>query len=307
MTTSDNERLRQFEIKRLEQQKYNRRIYRRLFTGLIIGIILFLIPFIFDTYNKLRTEPLVRAYQKNTPKPDPSLAPARAYNRQIVKFQQRKVKQPDITKVQKDLRSPIGYVTIPAINLKNMMMRFGESDWVLEHGVGVLDWTSLPIGGKSTHSVITGHTGLANQVYFDNIRYLKKGDVIYLHTFGKKLAYEVVGRKIIDPSDKRQYSVLNVTKGRDRITLLTCTPIFVNSHRLLIFAKRVPLKTAARTKTTRRDIWSLEHVWMLVVFLLILLLLIWFVYQRHAYNKQVQAIEEQLRGLNDKDIQDENH
>ncbi|APT17972.1 hypothetical protein FC62_GL001368 [Amylolactobacillus amylotrophicus DSM 20534] len=126
---------------------------------------------------------------------------------------------------------------------------------MLEKGIGNLAWSSLPTGGKNTLSVLTGHSGLANQIYFDNIKHLKKGDIIYLNVFGDKLSYKVIGQQVIDPNNHAEYDHLYVKPGQDRITLMTCTPIFINSHRLLIFAKRVPTKVAQKTQIKHRNIW----------------------------------------------------
>lgn len=297
MKTNENDQLQQFKVKQLEQKKAYQKTYRRLFTGLIVGVILFLIPFMFDSYNKLQQQPLVNDYKKTAIKADKRLPAARRYNRQIVTYQQHKTGKPSIAPVQKKLKEPMGYVTIPAIKVNNMLMYYGESDWVLNRGLGILDWGSLPIGGKNTRSVITGHSGLANHIYFDNIRYLHNGDIIYLHAFGKKMAYKVYKKLVIDPNNQKQVRKLDVAKNRDTITLLTCTPIFINSHRLLVYGKRVPLKKAAKKAVSRRDFWSLDHIWMLVVFLLVLILLIWFVYQRHVYNREVRALTKQLEAL----------
>ncbi|MFL2029375.1 hypothetical protein [Loigolactobacillus zhaoyuanensis] len=112
-----SEQLRQFEIKQLEQKQDARKVYRRLFTGLIIGVILFLIPFMFDSYTKLQQQPLVRDYQRNEAKVNKMLPAARRYNRQIVTYQQHKTAKPSVAPVQQNLKSPMGYVNIPAINL----------------------------------------------------------------------------------------------------------------------------------------------------------------------------------------------
>ena len=117
----------------------------------------------------------------------------------------------------------------------------GTGAAVLENGVGHLEGSSLPIGGESTHCVLSAHTGLNHAKLFTDLTELKEGDLFFLHTLGETLAYEVDQILVVEPYD---CSALGVEPGKDYCTLVTCTPYGVNSHRLLVRGKRVPYEEA---------------------------------------------------------------
>lgn len=125
-------------------------------------------------------------------------------------------------------------VEIPAIDV-NLPVYHGTSNDILEKGVGHLEGTSLPVGGKSTHAVFTGHTGLNKAKLFTDLTELKKGDQFYVRVLNKILAYEVDEINVVLPEDT---SKLNIIDGKDYVTLVTCTPYGQNTHRLLVRGKR---------------------------------------------------------------------
>ncbi|WP_225049290.1 class C sortase [Lacticaseibacillus kribbianus] len=184
----------------------------------------------------------------------------------------------------------IGYVSVPAVGIENTVIRYGDSEKVLAQGAGTMPGTSLPYGGADTLAVVTGHSGLANRVIFDNIRYLKKGDVYYLTTFdGTRKAYRVTRLKVVDPREKGAVEAVAVQPGRDLAVLLTCTPLFVNSHRLLVYGERITLKAAAATPVIARDTFSLYHVWLYVMSLLVLLFVAYYLWLTHKRRQQRRA------------------
>lgn len=128
----------------------------------------------------------------------------------------------------------MGQLLIPKIAV-NMPIRHGADALSLESGVGHLHGTSLPVGGSNTHSVLTGHTGEANKVLFSRLNEMVKGDFFYIKTGNRTLAYQVVGIRTVLPKDTDK---LKIQDGKDLVTLVTCTPIFVNSHRLLVTGER---------------------------------------------------------------------
>lgn len=130
----------------------------------------------------------------------------------------------------------MGYITIPSIDV-NMPIYHGVSDSVLMLGAGHLPGSSLPIGGKTTHCVLTGHTGMAAAQLFTDLDKVQRGDTFQLHVLGDVLTYQVDSIKVVLPE---KVESLHVTKGEDRCTLVTCTPYGINSHRLLVSGKRVP-------------------------------------------------------------------
>lgn len=126
------------------------------------------------------------------------------------------------------------YVEIPSVNIK-LPVYHGASDEVLEKGVGHIESTALPVGGIGGHAVLTGHTGLPAAKLFTDLDKVKEGDLFYIHVLGRLLVYEVDQISVIDPED---ISLLVAYGDKDYITLLTCTPYGINSHRLLVRGER---------------------------------------------------------------------
>lgn len=129
----------------------------------------------------------------------------------------------------------MGYITIPEIRCK-LAIYHSVDDSVLQVGVGHLEGSSLPVGGSSTHCVISGHRGLPSARLFTDIDRLEKGDLFYLHVYGKVLAYEVDKISVVEPED---YGPLEIEEGKDLCTLLTCTPYGINTQRLMVRGHRV--------------------------------------------------------------------
>lgn len=134
----------------------------------------------------------------------------------------------------------MGYIEIPEIDIY-LPMFHGTSEEVLEFGIGHILGTSLPVGGESVHTVLSGHSGLAQDRMFSDLEELEIGDVFYLHVLDETLAYQVCEITVVLPED---VSLLSVEKGRDLCTLVTCTPFGVNTHRLLVTGERIPFEKA---------------------------------------------------------------
>lgn len=134
----------------------------------------------------------------------------------------------------------MGYISIPEINIK-LAIYHGTSDDVLQTGVGHINGSKLPIGGESTHCVLAAHRGLPSAELFTDIDQLQTGDKFYLHILDKVLAYEV--DQILPMVDKDDHqtlqNALSITEGQDYVSLFTCTPYGVNSHRLIVRGHRV--------------------------------------------------------------------
>lgn len=133
------------------------------------------------------------------------------------------------------LGDALGYITIPKIDL-NLPIYEGTGADVLAHGIGHLSETSYPLGGQSTHCALSGHRGLAEAELFTNLDKLELGDRFYLHILDETLAYRVDQILVVEPE---QVEALDVVEGEDLCTLVTCTPIGINSHRLLVRGTRV--------------------------------------------------------------------
>ena len=128
----------------------------------------------------------------------------------------------------------IGYLEIPKISVY-MPIYHGIDAAVLEKGIGHMPETSLPVGGESTHCVLSGHTGLPAAKILTDLTKMDEGDFFYIHVLGKTLAYKVDQIKVVLPEETDD---IKIVEGKDYVTLLTCTPYGVNSHRLLVRGER---------------------------------------------------------------------
>ena len=169
----------------------------------------------------------------------------------------------------------LGYITIPKIDV-NLPIYNGTSQDVLSKGVGHMEQTSYPLGGESTHCVLTGHRGLPSAVLFTDLDKLEIGDEFYLHVLDEILAYKVDQIKVVEPNESGDLEIID---GKDYCTLVTCTPYAINSHRLLVRGERTEYKGEQDKQTknqmqtgalTKRivDVWP----WLLGAFLVAVLI-----------------------------------
>lgn len=129
----------------------------------------------------------------------------------------------------------IGFIDIPKINVY-LPIYHGTSSEVLERGAGHLENTAFPVGGKNTHSVISAHSAFPTETFFDYLTDMEEGDLFFVHVLDRVLTYQVDQIKVVLPDNTHD---LYVEDGRDLVTLLTCTPYSINSHRLLVRGTRV--------------------------------------------------------------------
>lgn len=162
----------------------------------------------------------------------------------------------------------MGYLSIPKINIK-LSIYHGTSDEVLDTGVGHLNGTKLPIGGEGNHSVLSAHRGLPSAKLFTDIDQLGRGDRFYLHILNEDLAYEV--DRVLPMVDKDDYEALEealkVEEGQDYVTLFTCTPYGVNSHRLLVRGHRVPYDGELKSTPVESMVQAIQNYYMLYLLL----------------------------------------
>lgn len=163
----------------------------------------------------------------------------------------------------------MGYLEIPSVDIR-LMIAHGTSDDVLDNSAGHIEQTSLPIGGASTHAVLTAHTGMSNARLFTDLINVKQGDKFYIYVLDEMLTYQVDQIDIISPDEVDQ---LRIVPGEDYVTLLTCTPYGINSHRLLVRGVRIANDETTETmvKKTFNPLWLLVGVF---------LLLLWFFWRR---------------------------
>ena len=140
----------------------------------------------------------------------------------------------------------MGYVVIPKISV-NLPIYHGTGSDSLDRGTGHLLGSSLPVGGESSHTIITGHSGMASQKMFTDLEQLQEGDVFYLHVLDEVLAYQVNDIHTVLPHDT---SFLGIVPGQDLCTLVTCTPTGINTHRLLVQGSRIPYEPVQEVEDT---------------------------------------------------------
>lgn len=169
----------------------------------------------------------------------------------------------------------IGHVEIPKIG-EDLPIYAGTSNQVLDKGAGHLEGTSLPVGGESTHAVITAHRGLPKATLFRHLDRLEEGDTFFIHNIETTLAYKVDQIKVIEPSN---FEDVLVEEGKDYVTLLTCTPYMINSHRLIVRGHRVPYTGPVDEGEFTGRIKLNNYLKLLIISIIILLILI-FVYVR---------------------------
>lgn len=183
---------------------------------------------------------------------------AKKYNHYIFEKQQGKNPEPAVYKsILKNRSGVMGTIDIPAIDIKEMPFYHGTSYKTLDKGLGHFEPTSIPIGGKNTRSVITGHSGVKNQVLFTDVRNLTEGDLFFVNILGKRLAYQIDSFEEILPSEVEK---VKITPGKDQVTLLTCTPPGINTYRLLVTGHRIPYKNAIAKKVIKRNLWSYQNI-----------------------------------------------
>lgn len=160
----------------------------------------------------------------------------------------------------------MGYIKIPKCNIE-LPIYHGTSKEILQVGVGHLEGTSLPVGGKGTHCAVSGHTGLPSSKMFNNITELKEGDLFMIKTLGKTLTYKVDNIKVVLPNDAK--SITRVP-GKDYCTLITCTPYGVNSHRLLVRGHRT------KNIYPEPNVSKVDKIAIMMILIGIIMLVSWF-------------------------------
>lgn len=218
--------------------------------GFLLCTIALLYPVVSDRWNRYRDAKLVTNYNAKISDSDKSeleaiLQEAVEYNKQL-KLQGRDIVtdadyEPDDyyeTLLNLTGNNMMGYVEIPKIDVTEPIYHYSH-EISLGKGIGHIHGSSLPVGGKSTHSVLTGHRGLPNQKFFSDLDKVSIGDKFYIHVLGIVLAYRIYDIQEIEP---HQVEILKIQDDRDLMTLVTCTPYGVNTERLLVMGERIPVE-----------------------------------------------------------------
>ena len=212
---------------------------------MLLGIGIIAYPSISDWWNSKHASRAINNYTETVENTDTEelrklLEAAYEYNRSILeKENPYRMTDEDLERYYSLLdvsgTGLMGYVQIPSVNI-NVPFYHGTDEDNLQTAAGHVDWTSLPVGGESTHSVLSGHRGLPSARLFTDLDKVKEGDIFILNVLDQKIYYEVDQIRIVLPDD---VSELSIVRGEDYCTLVTCTPYGINSHRMLIRGKRV--------------------------------------------------------------------
>ena len=222
--------------------------------GFVLALGIALYPMVSTIYNeqhqsKIHTQFLQQVEDTDDSKLKEALANAQAYNAALLGvLSDENFSETALQGASEDYQAQLnvtgrgimGYVTVPKIDV-TLPIYHGTDSGTLERGIGHLLGTSLPVGGDSTHSVLTAHSGMASQRMFSDLPGLVEGDVFYLEILGDTLAYQVDQIKTVLPHDT---TYLGIEAEQDLCTLVTCTPFGVNSHRLLVRGHRIPYEEA---------------------------------------------------------------
>jgi len=257
-----------------------------LFLILLAGLSLLLYPTVSDYWNSFHQTRAIATYAEevanlNQDQYDEIWAAAESYNASLAD----RVNAYQLSDAQKEEYQQLlnvsglgimGYIEIPEIDV-SLPIYHGTEDTVLQVAVGHLEWTSLPVGGESTHCVLSGHRGLPSAKLFTNLDKLREGDTFLLRVLDEILTYEVDQILIVEPQDT---AALEIVEGQDYCTLVTCTPYGINTHRLLVRGHRIDNIEEGKTMRVTADAIQIEPLFVapvvaipMLLILLILLLL----------------------------------
>lgn len=253
---------------------------------LLIGLSLLLYPTVSDYWNSFHQTRAIATYAENVAALDNASYDAiwdaaRQYNRNLCSrsnsfllSEEQKAEYESLLDISG--LGVMGYIEIPEIDV-SLPIYHGTEDPVLQVAIGHLEWSSLPVGGESTHCVLSGHRGLPSAKLFTNLDKLREGDTFLLRVLDEILTYEVDQILIVEPQDT---AALEIVEGQDYCTLVTCTPYGINTHRLLVRGHRIDNIEEVKTVRVTADAVQLEPmlvapvvaVPMLLILLILLLL-----------------------------------
>lgn len=253
---------------------------------LLVGLSLLLYPSVSDYWNSLHQTRAIAAYAEEVANLDNDAydqlwQDAASYNQSLLTrsntyllSDEQKAEYARLLDVSG--LGIMGYIEIPEIDV-SLPIYHGTGESVLQIAVGHLEWSSLPVGGESTHCVLSGHRGLPSAKLFTNLDKLREGDTFLLRVLDEVLTYEVDQILIVEPQET---AALQIEEGKDYCTLVTCTPYGINTHRLLVRGHRIENMEEAKTIRVTADAIQIEPLLVapvvaipMLLLLLILLLL----------------------------------
>ena len=274
----------------VEKFKKNWKIILIFMLGLMIAIY----PIISNYYYTVENNNQVKEFQEAVAEmPDKEVLEridlAKAYNdtldpsRLADPYTEREKKGVENYARMLEVREKIGYIDVPKIN-QQIPVYAGTSEDVLQHACGHLEGTSLPIGGKDTHAVITAHRGLPQVKLFRDLDKMEVGDLFFFTNVKETLAYKVDQILVVEPWN---FEPVLVVEGKDLMTLLTCTPYMINSHRLLVRGHRVPYVPEVKEEIERAKFNYKSLIVPGIVLALVILII--FLYIRHRRRRRYEG------------------
>ena len=250
----------------------------------LAGLGFLLYPTVSNLWNRAHQSRAIATYTKQVEKLDDSqnkemLKAARKYNKSLLKKSDHwKLSKKDKKKYESLLdvsgTGIMGYIEIPKIDC-SLPIYHGTDEGALQIAIGHLEGSSLPVGGKSTHCVLSGHRGLPSARLFTDLDQMEEGDVFVLNVLGRKLAYEVDQIKVVLPDEM---SDLEIVQGKDLCTLVTCTPYGINTHRLLVRGHRTKYIEETVVQVQKEAEKKETGIWLLAgggtVFLIIIIIVV---------------------------------
>lgn len=251
-----------------------------------IGLSLLLYPTVSNVWNSFHSSRVVSNYDRMVsalPEEDYTqiMEAAREYNRRLLHNPSRFLMGEEEDVGYQNLlalgeNQVMGYIDIPKLGVR-LPIYHGTGEAVLQAGVGHIVGSSLPVGGESTHTALSGHSGLPSARLLTDLDQLQMGDLFYLHVFGNVLAYQVDQILVVEPDDM---APLEILEGQDFATLVTCTPYGINTHRLLVRGVRAHpaevVDTTIIAEASNLGIWTSAALFGAPVFALCLIVFLIF-------------------------------
>ena len=249
---------------------------------IILGIAIILYPVISNHLSKINYQEIINNYDFTVAKQKNSyneqlVNEARKYNSSLTSLNITDVFQNQIGQSSNEYFSVLNvgkngmmaYISIPKIGVK-IPIYHGTSSDILQKGVGHLEGSSIPVGGESTHAVLSAHRGLPSSRLFTDLDQLKVGDTFYIHILDEVLAYRVNQVLVVEPSE---INFLQIVKGKDYVTLVTCTPYAINTHRLLVRGERIEYSTQEEENIAINKKMSIADIVLYTCLLFVILLI----------------------------------
>ena len=263
---------------------------------IVLGLGMILFPLISNQVNKIQYQKVIGTYddkivQNSETENNQMLTEAREYNysistTDIIDVFQNPVQTNSteyLSILNVDDNGMMGYISIPKIDVR-IPIYHGTSSDILQKGVGHLEGSSFPVGGESTHAILSAHRGLPSSRLFTDLDQLEEGDIFYIYVLNEVLAYQVDQILVTEPSETE---ALKIVDGKDYVTLVTCTPYAINTHRLLVRGERIEYNKQVEEQTVEdRSLSTADIILYISLIIAILLIIIAVIVSvRHKKNK----------------------